>query len=122
MYDFRLGLDGPGLGATKKTRLLNGWSLGKTRTDPQVRSGHKETRPQIRPVVIPMDSSLNYLTNKMCQMNTRVGCIARRQAHMASFALFPTPSPKASADENDDAHDDEDDASSSSDDKMTTSQ
>ena len=55
-------------------------------------------------------------------MNTRVGCIARRQAHMASFALFPTPSPKASADENDDARDDEDDASSSSDNKMTTSQ
>ena len=69
-----------------------------------------------------MDACLNYLTDKMCQMNTRFGRIARRQARMASFALFPTPSLEASADENDDARDDEDDASSSSDNKMTTSQ
>ena len=41
---------------------------------------------------------------------------------MASFSLFPSPSPEASADENDDARDDEDDASSSNDNKMTTSQ
>ena len=41
---------------------------------------------------------------------------------MANFALFPSPSPKASVNENDDARDDEDDASSSSDNKMITSQ
>ena len=33
---------------------------------------------------------LDYLTDEMCQMNTRVGCIAHRQARMAGFA--PTPS------------------------------
>ena len=52
-------------------------------------------------------------------MNTRVGCIARKQACMASFAPSPSPSPEASADEDDVANDV---ASFSSDDEMTTSQ
>ena len=71
-------------------------------------------------------SRLDYLTNEMCQMNTRVGHIARRQARMASL----TPSPEASTDDVDDEEDDassscddeEDDASSSCDDEMMTSQ
>ena len=51
----------------------------------------------------------------MCQMNTWVERIARRQAHMAGHAPSHSPSPEASPD-------DEDDADSSSDDEMTTSQ
>ena len=65
-----------------------------------------------------MDACLDYLTDEMCQMNTRVDHITHRQARMAGFA----PSPEASADEDDDASDDENDANSSSDDEMTTSQ
>ena len=61
---------------------------------------------------------LDYLTNKMCQMNTRIGRISHKQARMASFA--PSPSlerPVASP-----SIDDEDDAEPSGDDKMMTSQ
>ena len=72
---------------------------------------------------------LDYLTNEMCQMNTSVSCIARRQAciacrqaHIGGFAPSPSPSPEASADEGDDGDDDEDDASSSGDYEMMTSQ
>ena len=64
----------------------------------------------------------DYLTDEMCQMNTRVGRIACRQAHLGSFASSPSPSPEASTDEDDVVGDDEDDASSSGDDEMTTSQ
>ena len=63
---------------------------------------------------------LDYLTNEMCQMNTSVSCIARRQAciacrqaHIGGFAPSPSPSPEASADK--------DDAGSSDDNEMTTS-
>ena len=70
-----------------------------------------------------MDARLDYLTDEMCQMNTRVGCIARRQARMAGFAPSPSPSLEDLVDVGDDAgDDDEDDANSSSDDKMTTFQ
>ena len=58
---------------------------------------------------------LDYLTNKMCQVNTHVRRIAHRQAHLSGFAPSPPPSLEASTDE-------DEDASSSSDDKMTTSQ
>ena len=64
-------------------------------------------------------SRLDYLTNEMCQMNTRVGHIARRQARMASLNPSPSPSPEASID---DVDDEEGDASSSCDDEMTTFQ
>ena len=60
---------------------------------------------------------LDYLTDEMCQMNTRVSHIAYRQARMASFAPSPSPSPKALPDDVD-----KDDASFSDDDKMATSQ
>ena len=69
-----------------------------------------------------MNAHLDSLTNEMCQVHTRVGHIARRQARLGGFTPSPSPSPKASANEDDDAGDDEnDDASSSSDDEMTTS-
>ena len=68
-----------------------------------------------------MDARLDSLTNEICQVNTRVGRIACRQAHLGSFPPSPSPSTKASANENDDVSDGEDeDASSSKDDEMTT--
>ena len=63
---------------------------------------------------------LDYLTDEMCQMNTRIGRIARRQAHIDNYELSPSPSLEASPD--DESDDDEDDADSSSDDEMMTSQ
>ena len=43
--------DGPGLGATKKTRLLNG-SDQVMGIGPQVGSEHRETRPKTNPLPI----------------------------------------------------------------------
>ena len=65
---------------------------------------------------------LDYLTNEMCQMNTRVGRIAHRQARLGGFAPSPSPFLEALTDVDDDIGKDEDDASSFGDDKMTTSQ
>ena len=65
----------------------------------------------------------------MCQVNTCVKSIARRQARLGGFAPSLSPSPKALADENDNdcANEDEDededeDASSANDDEMMTTQ
>ena len=60
----------------------------------------------------------------MCQVNTRVGHIARRQAHLGGFIEFPSPSLKAFEDkdydgDSDDDDDEDEDASSTSDDEMT---
>ena len=74
-----------------------------------------------------MDARLNTLTTELYQVNTRVSCIALRQAHMGGFTA--SPSPQASEDEDDDDgfgddnDDDEDeDVSSSNDEEMTASQ
>ena len=64
---------------------------------------------------------LDYLTNKMCQINTQVNHIARRQSRHSGCAPSPSPSPEALAYEDDDVGDDKDNASSSGDDEMTTS-
>ena len=66
-----------------------------------------------------MDAHLDTLTNELCQVNTCVGHIARRQARLGSFAA--SPSPEALADEDGDDDGDDEDASSSSDEEMTTS-
>ena len=63
---------------------------------------------------------LDYLIDEMCQMNTRVGHIARQHARMASLTHSPSPSPEVLLD--DEVDDDEDDADFSSDDEMMTSQ
>ena len=63
---------------------------------------------------------LDYLADKMCQMNTRVGCIARQQACMAGLAISPSPSPAALPDDEVDVN--KDDTDSSGDDEMMTSQ
>ena len=74
-----------------------------------------------------MDAHLDTLTTKMYQVNTRVGHIARRHAHLGGFIKSPSPSPEASEDKDDggdsDGGDaDEDEASNSSgDEEMTAS-
>ena len=68
-----------------------------------------------------MDARLDSLTEEMCQVNTRVERIARRQARLGGFAPSPSPSPEALADEDNIASDDEDD-DSSNDDEIITSQ
>ena len=77
-----------------------------------------------------MDARLNTLSDELCQVNTHVGRIARRQAEMGGYTMPSTP--VASADESngsdsandDDAtafeDDDDGDASSSGTDKMST--
>ena len=73
-----------------------------------------------------MDAHLDKLSDELCQVNTYVGCIARRQAHLGGFVESPSPSLEASEDEDgdfDNDNDDEDedeDVSSPSDDEMPT--
>ena len=66
-------------------------------------------------------SHLDHLFDEICQMNTRIGCIACRQSHLGGFAYSPFPEP---AEESSDGGDDEsDDASGSpNDNEMTVSQ
>ena len=70
-----------------------------------------------------MDARPDTLTDELCQVNTHVGHIAKRQTRLGGFLESPSPPPKASEDD-DDSDDDEDDedgdASSPSDDKMST--
>ena len=75
-----------------------------------------------------MDARLDTLSDELCQLTTRVGRIARRQACLGGFVAFPSPSAEAFEDEdaNDGSGDDDDDvdedATSSSDEEMMTSQ
>ena len=72
------------------------------------------------------DACLDTFNDELCQVNTRVGHIARPQAVMGGFVASPPPSLEAFEDEDDDddatASNDEDDgdASSSSADEMST--
>ena len=59
---------------------------------------------------------LDYLIDEMCQMNARIGCIARLQARIGGYGPSPSPSPEASLD--DEGDNDKDDADSVGDDKM----
>ena len=73
-----------------------------------------------------MDACLNTLSDELCQVNTRVGHIARQQARLGGFVESPSPSPEASTDKDDDGDFDDDDddenenANSPSDDEMST--
>ena len=74
-----------------------------------------------------MDACLDILSDELCQVNTRVGCIARQQAVMGGFTASSSPSPQASEDESDDSFssddaDEDDGASSSGDEEMTAFQ
>ena len=75
--------------------------------------------------LVRMDAHLDTLSNVLCQVNTRIGCIARRRATMGGFIAYNSPSPPASEDESDDGSDNDDadedeDASSPNDDEMST--
>ena len=72
-----------------------------------------------------MDARLDILSDELCQVNSRVGHIARRQAVMGGFTVASSPSPEGSEDEDDDGSgnddaDEDDDDGSSSDDEMST--
>ena len=70
-----------------------------------------------------MHARLDTLSDELCQVNTSVCRIARRQACLGGFVESPSPSLKASKDEDDDGDFDDDDedenASSFGDDEMT---
>ena len=72
-----------------------------------------------------MDAHLDTLSDKLCQVNTRVGRIAWWQAAMGGFIGYSSPSPPASKDESDDGTgcddaDEDDGAISPNDDEMST--
>ena len=77
-----------------------------------------------------MDARLDTLSDELCQVNTRVGHIARRQAEMGGYTMPSTPvAPMdksdvdaAAANDDDDDEDDKDDgdAGSPSNDEMST--
>ena len=56
-----------------------------------------------------MDACLDTLSDELCQVNTRVGRIARWQARLSSFMESPSPFLVASEDEDDDGDSDDDD-------------
>ena len=56
-----------------------------------------------------MDTRLDTLSTKLCQVNVHVGRIARWQAAMGNFAPEPTPSPPHPIASDSDAEDDDDD-------------
>ena len=61
-----------------------------------------------------MDAHLDTLSDELCQVNTCVGRIARRQAITGGFVASPPPTLEASKDEDDYGDADEDDGASSS--------
>ena len=73
-----------------------------------------------------MDASLDTLSTELYQVNTRISCIARRQARLSGFVESPSPpleAPEASEDDGDSDDDDDGedgDARSSSSDEMST--
>ena len=74
-----------------------------------------------------MDARLDTLTTEMYQVNTHVGRIARRQAHLGGFIVSPSPSLEDFEDEDDGgdsggASDGDEVFDSSRDDEMTASQ
>ena len=75
--------------------------------------------------LVRMDACFDTLSDELCQVNTRVGRITRRQAVMSGFTIASSPSPLASEDESDDGFDSDDadkdnGASLPSDDEMST--
>ena len=67
-------------------------------------------------------SHLGHLSEEMCQMNTRISCIARCQSHLHGFMPSPSPEPIEGSFSSGDDDDGVDGSSSSSDDELTTSQ
>ena len=85
------------------------------------------TLEDIMAQLVHMDAGLDTLSDELCQVNTRVGRIARWQAIMGGFVASPAPTSEASEDEDNDADADadasnaeDDGASSSSADEMSS--
>ena len=75
--------------------------------------------------LVHMDARLDTLNDELCQVNTCVSCIERRQVVMNGFTVASYPFPTTSEDESDDGSSSEDadednGASSPSDDEMST--
>ena len=75
--------------------------------------------------LVCMDARIDTLSDELCQVNTRVGCITWQQAAMGGFTATSSPSSPVSKDESDDGSDSEDayendSAISPSDDEMST--
>ena len=70
-----------------------------------------------------MDACPNTLSDKLCQVNTRVSRFAQQQVHIDGFVASPSPSLETTEEEEDDGDsdgdDDDKDASSSGDKEMT---
>ena len=63
---------------------------------------------------------LDHIFDEMCQMNTKIVCIARQQSRLGGFASSSSPQP---TEDSLNGGDNDDDASGSKyDDEMTTSQ
>ena len=60
--------------------------------------------------LVHMDACFDTLNDELCQVNTCVSHIARRQAVMDGFTASLSPSPQASEDEGDNASSGDDDA------------
>ena len=76
-------------------------------------------------LIVHMDAHLDTLSDELCQVNTRVSRIARRQAVMGDFIVASSSFPPAFEDESDDRSDsddvnEDDSASSPNDDEMST--
>ena len=56
-----------------------------------------------------MDARLDTLSDELCQVNTYVNRIARRQARLGGFVESFSPFPEAFEDEDDDGDSDDDD-------------
>ena len=67
-------------------------------------------------------SCLDHLSNKMCQVNTRIGHITHCQSRLGGFTLSPTPEPIEESSTNGGDDDDDDTSSSKTDDEMVASQ
>ena len=74
--------------------------------------------------LVRMDARLDTLNDELCQVNTRIGRIARRQVAMRGLTVASSPSSSASEDESDvgsnnDGADEDNSACSPSDDEMS---
>ena len=72
-----------------------------------------------------MDAHLDTFSDELCQLNTCVDRIARKQATMGGFIAYTSPSPPASEDESDDDSgsddaDEDEDTSLPNDDETST--
>ena len=71
--------------------------------------------------LVRMNAHFDTFSDELCQVNTRVDCIAQRQGAMGGFTANSSSSPPASKDESDNGSGSENDgASSPSDDEMST--